>query len=543
MMNNKLVLITLAVFLIFSCLPACNSSNGKNKVSQLDTIPKVKPDVTMPGNFSTQTKLKFDSASIPAFFKQYPKLKIYEKDLLKFYGGRNFTYAWFDENGLIEQAGNLFNKIENIHDEGVSSQLFYEAELHKMLDNDSSVTFTEKANTSVELMLTAQYFFYAQKIWNGISDKALREIDWGLPRKKLSYEAILDSLLEAPSSTFMKNEPVFRQYGLLKENLKKYRAIQAGSRWKQIKADKKSYRSGDSSKVITDIREHLFLLGDLVSNNGSPVYDQELEEGIKKFQQRYGLTEDGVIGKSFIEELNYPLEKRIEQLIVNMERCRWLPLALRKDYIVVNIPEFSFHAFENDTLAWSMKVVVGTELNKTAVFSGMMNNVVFSPYWNVPSSILAKEVLPAIRRNSNYLNKNHMEWNGKSVRQKPGPWNALGKVKFLFPNSHSIYLHDTPSKSLFSRDQRAFSHGCIRVEDPRRLAIYVLRHQPEWTEEKIDEAMNAEKEKYVKINEPIPVIITYLTAWVNPNGQLNFRKDIYKRDSRLAKMIIENSKL
>ena len=183
------------------------------------------------------------------------------------------------------------------------------------------------------------------------------------------------------------------------------------------------------------------------------------------------------------------------------------------------------------------KVVVGTELNKTAVFSGMMNNVVFSPYWNVPSSILAKEVLPAIRRNSNYLNKNHMEWNGKSVRQKPGPWNALGKVKFLFPNSHSIYLHDTPSKSLFSRDQRAFSHGCIRVEDPRRLAIYVLRHQPEWTEEKIDEAMNAEKEKYVKINQPIPVIITYLTAWVNPNGQLNFRKDIYKRDSRFAKML------
>lgn len=543
MMNNKLVLITLSLLLFLSCSVGCNSSNGKNKAAGTDTIPSAKPDVTMPGNFSAQTKLKFDSASISVFFKQYPKLKTYEKDLLKFYRSRNFAYAWFDEKGIIEQAGNLFNKIENISEEGINTQLYYEEELHKMLDNDSSVSFTEKANISVELMLTAQYFFYAQKIWTGISDNALREIDWDLPRKKLSYEAILDSLLEAPSSTFMKNEPVFRQYGLLKENLKKYRIIQAGSRWKQIKADKKSYRPGDSSKVITDIREHLFLIGDLVSNNGSSVFDQELEEGIKKFQQRYGLTEDGVIGNSFIEELNYPLEKRIEQLIVNMERCRWLPLALRKNYIVVNIPEYSFHAFENDTLAWSMKVVVGTELNKTAVFSGMMNTVVFSPYWNVPASILKKEVLPAIRRNSNYLDKNHMEWSGNSVRQKPGIWNALGKVKFLFPNSHSIYLHDTPSKSLFSRDQRAFSHGCIRVEDPRRLAIYVLRHQPEWTEEKIDEAMNAEKEKYVKIIQPIPVIITYLTAWVNSKGQLNFRKDIYKRDSRLAKMIIENSKL
>ncbi len=543
MMNNKLVVITLALFLLLSCSVGCNSSNGKNTVTGTDTIPAAKPDVTMPGNFSAQTKLKFDSASISVFFKQYPKLKTYEKDLLKFYRSRNFAYAWFDEKGIIEQAGNLFNKIETISEEGVNTQLYYEEELHKMLDNDSSLSFTEKANTSVELMLTAQYFFYAQKIWNGISDKALREIDWDLPRKKLSYEAVLDSLLEAPSSTFMKNEPVYRQYGLLKENLKKYRTIQAGSKWKKIKADKKSYRNGDSSKVIADIREHLFLVGDLAANNGSPVYDEGLAEGIKKFQQRYGLTEDGVIGKSFIEELNYPLEKRIEQLIVNMERCRWLPLALRKNYIVVNIPEYSFHAFENDTLAWSMKVVVGTELNKTAVFSGMMNTVVFSPYWNVPASILKKEVLPAIRKNSNYLDRNHMEWNGNSVRQKPGPWNALGKVKFLFPNSHSIYLHDTPSKSLFSRDQRAFSHGCIRVEDPRRLAIYVLRHQPEWTEEKIDEAMNAEKEKYVKINEPIPVIITYLTAWVDPKGQLNFRKDIYKRDSRLAKMIIENSKL
>lgn len=541
-MSYKLVLITLAVLLILSFSIGCNSSNGKNKAALVDTIP-AKPDVTMPGSFSAQTKLKFDSTSIPEFFKKYPKLKNYEQDLLNFYSGRKFSYAWFDENGMIEQAGNLFNKIENIHDEGISSQLFYEDDLHKMMNNDSSIAFTEKANTSVELMLTAQYFFYAQKIWNGISDKALREIDWDLPRKKLSYQAILDSLLEAPSSTFMKNEPVYRQYGLLKGNLKKYRAIQTGIGWKQIKAGKKSYGIGDSSKVIADIREHLFLVGDLSANNGSPVYDHELEESIKKFQQRYGLTEDGVIGKSFIEELNYPLEKRIEQLIVNMERCRWLPLALRKDYIVVNIPEYSFHAFENDTLTWSMKVVVGTELNKTAVFTGMMNNVVFSPYWNVPASILNKEILPAIRRNSNYLNRNHMEWNGKSVRQKPGPWNALGKVKFLFPNSHSIYLHDTPSKSLFSRDQRAFSHGCIRVEYPRRLAIYVLRHQPEWTEEKIDEAMNAEKEKYVKINQPIPVIITYLTAWVDPKGQLNFRKDIYKRDSRLAKMIIENSKL
>ena len=325
--------------------------------------------------------------------------------------------------------------------------------------------------------------------------------------------------------------------------MKQYRSIEQSGKWKPIKADKKSYRLGDSSNVILEIKEHLYLLGDLKSNNRSAQFDAALEAAVKNFQQRYGIKDDGIVGRSMIAELNFPLAKRVEQIIVNMERCRWLPVTLNKDYIVVNIPEFKFHAYENDSLAWSMNVVVGTELNKTAIFNGMMNTVVFSPYWNVPTSIKNKEILPAIRRNANYLQRNHMEWNGNNIRQVPGPWNALGKVKFLFPNSHNIYLHDTPSKSLFSQDKRAFSHGCIRVEEPRRLAIYVLRHQPEWTEARIDSAMNAEKELYVKVAKPIPVFIAYFTSWVDRAGRINFRNDLYKRDSRLAEMIIENSNL
>ena len=445
----------------------CNSSNGKNKASQVDTIP-VKPDITMPGSFSTQTKLKFDSTAIPTFFQQYPQLKAFEKELQVFYRNRKFTYAWFDQKGLIEQASNLFNRIENISDEGVPVQLLYEDEFHKMMDNDSTESLTDKANPTVELMLTAQYFFYAKKIWTGLGLKGMQESNWDLPRKKLAYDAFLDSLLEAPSSAFMKNEPVFRQYGLLKSFLKQYRSIEESGKWKTIKPDQKTYRFGDSSKVVPEIREHLFLLGDLASNNQLHSFDAELEMAAKRFQQRYGIKDDGIVGPAMIAELNYPLSKRIEQIIVNMERCRWLPVELDNDYIVVNVPEYKFHAFENDSLAWSMNVVVGTVLNKTAIFNGMMNNVVFSPYWNVPTSIKNKEILPALRRNRNYLVRNHMEWNGNNIRQKPGPWNALGKVKFLFPNSHSIYLHDTPSKSLFSQDKRAFSHGCIREEDPKR---------------------------------------------------------------------------
>ena len=184
-----------------------------------------------------------------------------------------------------------------------------------------------------------------------------------------------------------------------------------------------------------------------------------------------------------------------------------------------------------------MNVVVGKAANKTVIFSGNLKYVVFSPYWNVPTSILNKEVLPGIKKNKNYLAAHHMEWNGKGVRQKPGPWNSLGLVKFLFPNSYSIYFHDTPSKSLFSEDQRAFSHGCIRLAEPKKLALYLLRDNPAWDEKKITAAMNSGREQTVTLKQPIPVFIGYLTAWVDWQGRLNFRKDIYGRDDRLAKML------
>lgn len=392
-------------------------------------------------------------------------------------------------------------------------------------------------------MLTAQYFFYAQNVWTGLGSKALQEVNWDLPQKKLSHEALLDSLLKVPSSSFTTTEPVYPQYALLKNYLRKYPAIETAGGWPVIKPDKKTYRKNDSSAAITAVRKRLFLSGDLASNNESAVFDTELENPVKNFQQRYGFKDDGIIHSLLLAEMNFPVEKRIEQIIVNMERCRWLPIALKRDYVVVNIPEYRFHAYENDSIAWSMNVVVGTDMNKTAIFSGMMNTVVFSPYWNVPPGIMKNETLPALKRDKNDLVRNHMEWNGTGIRQIPGPWNALGKVKFLFPNSHSIYLHDTPSKNAFSNDRRAFSHGCIRLSDPGRLANYILRKQTEWTASKIDAAMNATKERYIKITDPVPVFIAYFTSWVDSKGRVNFRSYIYQKDSRLANMIIENSRL
>jgi murein L,D-transpeptidase YcbB/YkuD len=237
--------------------------------------------------------------------------------------------------------------------------------------------------------------------------------------------------------------------------------------------------------------------------------------------------------------MNIPIADRIKTLMVNMERCRWIPTDISKsnELIVINIPSYRLTYFKDGKPALISNVVVGKDLNQTVVFSGMMSSIVFSPYWNVPKSILKKEILPAIAKNKNYLEQHDMEWYKGDVRQRPGPKNSLGLVKFLFPNSNAIYLHDTPSKNLFNEEKRAFSHGCIRVAKPIELANLILKDDSNWTPEKIDEAMHSGQEKWHTLKNKIPVYIGYFTSWVDAEGEIHFYDDVYKRDDRLAALI------
>jgi murein L,D-transpeptidase YcbB/YkuD len=542
-MSKKIASLFMLVMQLF--LWGCNEKpivQESNQITDSIIKPRQLIDISLPGGFSSQTKLQFDSAAIPEFISLFPKFKTFEKRINRFYSKRKYAYAWFDQSGLIEQAGNLYNKLSNLSEEGLPEKQFYREIFDSLMTTLNSNDRLNEPDLQLELVLTANYFYYAQYVWEGLGQAGMKEVEWDLPHKKLSYEALLDSILKVPASSFYANEPVFYQYSKLKFYLKKHREIEAKGGWPLIKADAKPYKKGDSSIVISVIRKRLFLSDDLSSDDQSGKFDESLERAVKNFQERYGIKSNGIVNRMLIEEMNQPISKRIEQIIVNMERCRWVPVELNEDYFLVNIPEYRFHAYKRDSLIWSMDVVVGTEMNKTAIFNGMLNTIVFSPYWNVPSSIAKKEILPEIARNRKYLARNHMEWKGNAIRQKPGPWNALGKVKFLFPNSHSIYLHDTPSKHIFEKDRRAFSHGCIRVSEPKKLAMYVLRNQPEWTEASIDSAMNADKERYVKVTKPIPVFVAYFTSWVDNKGRLNFRNDVYRKDERLAEMIIEKLK-
>ncbi|MBL7764013.1 MAG: L,D-transpeptidase family protein [Chitinophagaceae bacterium] len=220
-----------------------------------------------------------------------------------------------------------------------------------------------------------------------------------------------------------------------------------------------------------------------------------------------------------------------------MERLRWVPANPPQEYLLVNIPAYKLFVYEKGTLAWDMNVVVGSVAHNTVIFRGDMKYVVFSPYWNVPPGILKNEILPGIKKNPGYLARHNMEWNNGAVRQKPGPNNSLGLVKFLFPNSYNIYLHDTPAKSLFSETNRAFSHGCIRLGEPKKLAEYLLRNDSTWTKDRITKAMNSGKEQFVTLKQTIPVFIGYFTSWVDRDGKLNFRDDIYGHDKKMAEQL------
>jgi murein L,D-transpeptidase YcbB/YkuD len=303
---------------------------------------------------------------------------------------------------------------------------------------------------------------------------------------------------------------------------------------------------GSALPVVLELKRRLQITGEMPAGDTTPVFNDQLENAVKAFQVSRGLTANGIVTPSLVKEMNVPAAKRVQQLLINLGRMRWMLNATEGNFIMVNIPEFVLHVYEGKNKAFDMNVVVGKEGHNTTMFTGNLNQVVFSPYWNVPENIVEKEILPALQRDPGYLERNNMEIVGEpvdgipTIRQLPGPTNSLGKVKFLFPNSFDIYFHDTPAKGLFDKDKRAYSHGCIRLSDPERMATYLLRNQQEWTPEKIDEAMNSGEEKFVKLKTPVPVLITYYTAWVDEAGVLNFRDDIYNHDITQAKKMFTN---
>lgn len=539
-MKHFLICTTLLCSLFASCQTdddnADDTSNGKKNISKRDY------SITRANSYSD---LFLDSMDLEKYITKNTIADSVARRMRSFYNTRNYQYAWFFSKGITEQALGFWNLYDYYINYEMDSIPKHEKSFHNKMDDLvalENLKISEKNENfrQTELQLTERLIHYSLRTFLVNKQVKRKELERFVPFKKENAMQLADSLINKKHKDDKYFEDINEAYGKLKNELVRYYSIAKNGGWKPVNFSGKTLKKGNTHPVVKGIKKRLRITGEYTAKDSSDIYTDSLAVAVATYQQRFGFTPNGEVTAALIKEMNVPAEKRVKQILINLGRMRWMPSRPEGEMIMVNIPEFKMHVTENKQKVFDMNVVVGKEGHNTVMFTGDLNQIVFSPYWNVPPSIVKNEILPAMQKDPDYLFKNNMEQVGMEgdlpkIRQRPGPDNALGKVKFLFPNKFNIYFHDTNAKSLFSRDKRAFSHGCIRIAEPEKMANYLLRNQSEWTPSRVYEAMNSGTEKYVKLKKKIPVFITYYTVWVDDNGLLNFRDDIYKHDAVIAK--------
>lgn len=473
----------------------------------------------------------------------------------RFYASRDFRPAWIQDESLSSNGLELLNYIRRVDEHGLRPQDYHLQLIEKYVAG--LITFqtpVEQNLVHLDILLTDAFLLLGSQMYFGKVDPLKEGADWKIQRKEPGLR--LDLKLERAlynnniASVLDSLQPLQASYVVLKQKLAFLRNLE-GNDWPVLRLSG-SLKPGEKGTIVVGIRNRLKQLGFQVSDTTSDIYDTDLERVVKVFQAERGLGTDGVVGKGTLEALNRKPGKLADDVRVNMERLRWLPLNKPERFILVNIANFELDLLHRSDTIISMRAIVGKEYRKTPVFNGRMTYLVFSPTWTVPPTIMRNDVIPELLKGPDYLGRKNMvllrpdgteiaygdvDWSKISkknfpymVRQNPGPENALGRVKFMFPNEHNVYIHDTPTKGLFSQEGRAFSSGCVRVEQPFELAQVLLADLPDWTSERIREAMNRDREQRVNLKSPIEVVLIYLTAWSDGNDRVHFRKDIYKRD-------------
>jgi murein L,D-transpeptidase YcbB/YkuD len=555
---KKILLYSAMLLSVFaSCQNSGNKTNAQTQTSESDDeaksegqkkISKRDYSITAANSYSD---LFLDSMALEQFITSKKLSDSVARRMRSFYNTRNYQFTWFTSNGLTEQAlafWNLHDYVTTYDDDTSLRDKNLQKKMDALVAEESlSPKATDKGYINTELTLTQHFIEYVLNNYQKGYVKR-KEMERFIPFKKQEPLTLADSLLNKKHKDEKYFEDVNQPYKLLKVELAKYYNIVKQGGWPTVPSIKKSLKPGVTDPVIAIIKQRLKISGDLPYADSSQKYNDTLETAVRTYQERMGYTPTGIITSELIKDMNVSAMTRMEQILMNMGRMRWMPEVNSGQLIMVNIPEFVLHVYEGKKKAFDMNVVVGKEGHNTMMFSGDLNQIVFSPYWNVPPSIVKKEILPKLASNPGYLESQEMEQVGTEgglpkIRQRPGDKNSLGRVKFLFPNSFNIYFHDTPAKTLFDKDKRAFSHGCIRLSDPEKMANYLLRNNPEWTPEKINDAMYSGNEQFVRLKKAVPVIITYYTAWVDESGRLNFRDDIYTHDKSLASRMFERNEI
>jgi murein L,D-transpeptidase YcbB/YkuD len=485
----------------------------------------------------------------------------------EFYQRHSHRSAWIDEKHPTAQMDALIRALEAADQDGLDPEIYSLSTL-KARREEAAKGFLRKKGFEpgqagqLEVFLTYLYMKYASDLADGISDLAHADPAWKIESERFEpLDHLERALAENRIAESLRDlTPQAPQYNRLRAALADYRKKAAEGGWPAVPRNLK-VKPGEKGQNVGLLARRLSASGDYpgsVPDGGVAAFDDALVDALKRFQRRHGLQDDGKLGPGVIAAMNVPIEQRIEQIRLNLERWRWLPRDLGQRHILVNLPAFQLDVWEGDRVPLSMKVVVGKKDTPTPIFNDKMTHLVFSPYWNVPPSIASGETLPAVMADAAFLDRNNMEVldsAGNRVdpasidlsdpqkyrfRQRPGSGNSLGLVKFMFPNQFNVYLHDTPADSLFARATRSFSHGCVRIEQPQALAEYLLREQPDWSKDRIVEAMNAGEEKTVKLTNPVPVYLGYWTTAATPDG-LQFVGDLYGIDRRQTVLVADRA--
>ncbi|RLK51666.1 murein L,D-transpeptidase YcbB/YkuD [Alkalispirillum mobile] len=486
--------------------------------------------------------------------------------LHRFYVERVYRPAWTRDGTPRSTADQLLAVVEESRDHGLDPEAYdHEALIERLADWSDEAGVS--ATADLELRLTRTWLQLAEDALTGQLNPDVVAPDWELqPPPSEDLVAALQAGLEQNdvAEALRALYPEDTRYEHMRRGLREMEALAEAHIYPRL-AIGPTLRAGDRDDRVRTLREQLYLLGDIgeaPATVADELFDEALEAAVRRFQRRHGLQEDGLVGPRTLAALNIHPSRRAEQLRVNMERARWMPRDLGERYILVNIAGFSMTVYDQGEAVINQRVVVGRDYRRTPVFTGRMTYLVLNPAWEVPHSLATRDILPQIQRDPDHLERmgfrvlqgwgeaervidpETVDWDSLSrrhfpyrLRQLPGPQNAMGQVKFMFPNRHNVYLHDTPARELFDQPRRAFSSGCIRIERPLELAAWLLRDHPDWSAEAIDRALErgrGGRERTVSLPRSIPVHLQYWTAWADQDGTLHFREDLYDRDAGIA---------
>jgi murein L,D-transpeptidase YcbB/YkuD len=532
-------------------------------ITAMASLGGCKKNEALPPEVSQLLRETVQVKALPASLKGQKELQKAWDEMGGFYQKRNFQPVWSNAAGLRPQAEELVQAIPALGADGLDIRRYQTQRLQALVNEmketkDFDDPQAQRRLVDLDVELTYTYLSLASHLATGRLQPEKLRVEWYTKPRNVDLDARLGQALTADSpgeivKTLRSLNPPHPDYQRLTQALAGYRAIAAKGGWGTVPPGS-DLEPGDRDPRVAALRNRLAASGDLPAPQpataagnggnapaptGGDLFDDALAAAVSRFQQRHGLEVTGKVDEETLAELNVPVQDRITQLKVNMERWRWLPGTFGDRYILVNVPEFKLDLVEGGKPVYTMRVVVGKDQSRTPAFSDKMTYLELNPFWNIPDTIAKEEILPKVASNPGYLSSHNMEVvpGTNRIRQRPGADNPLGKIKFMFPNEFDIYLHDTPADHLFNKAERDFSHGCIRLEKPVELANVLLKGDPKWTPEALQAAIDSGEQKTITLERPLPVHILYWTAWVEPNGSVQFRKDIYGHDAQLEQAL------